>query len=124
MFNRRGQNTAEYAILIALVVAVAVAMQTYVKRSLQGGVKYTVDKLQKVDDAGVQGTKQYEPYYLESQYQTTQGTFQDAEETKTGGETVRTFAGKAGEGTTDTTRAGYQKTHAYDSTTDGRKTEE
>jgi uncharacterized protein (UPF0333 family) len=37
-FDRKGQNTAEYAIVIALVVAAAVAMQTYVKRGMQGRV--------------------------------------------------------------------------------------
>ena len=41
--NRKGQNTAEYAILIGLVVASAVAMQTLVKRSVQGKVKDVVD---------------------------------------------------------------------------------
>ncbi len=105
ILNRRGQNTAEYAILIALVIAVAVAMQTYVKRSVQGGVKYTVDKLKK-------DTGQYEPYYLESEYQTTQKAFQDTEETKLGGEVVRTFAGEGGSGEKTTSRAGYQKTYA------------
>jgi hypothetical protein len=116
ILNRKGQNTAEYAILIALVVAVAVAMQTYVKRSMQGGVKYTVDKLKKSG-----GTGQYEPYYLESQYNTTQQAYQETEETKLGGGVERTFAGAGGSGEKTSTRAGYQKTHAYDNTTDGRK---
>jgi len=106
MLNQRGQNTAEYAILIALVVAAAVAMQTYVKRSVQGGVKYTVDKLKNK-------TAQYEPYYLESEYKTMQGAFQDTEETKLGGGVVRVFAGNEGTGEKVTTRSGYQKTKAY-----------
>lgn len=107
MLNRRGQNTAEYAILIALVIAAAVAMQTYVKRSVQGGVKYTVDKLK--DKTG-----QYEPYYLQSEYDTTQKAFQDIEETKAGGQVERTFAGEEGKGEKVTTRAGYQKMKAYE----------
>ncbi len=45
--NKKGQNTAEYAILIALVVAAVVAMQTYVKRSMQAGIKFAVDKVKK-----------------------------------------------------------------------------
>lgn len=105
MLSRKGQNTAEYAILIALVIAAAVAMQTYVKRSVQGGVKYTVDKLK--DKTG-----QYEPYYLESEYTTTQQTFQESEETKEDGEVERKFGGKGGEGEKITTRAGYQKMKA------------
>lgn len=70
MRNRKGQNTAEYAILIALIVAAAVAMQTYVKRGLQGRVADAVDhapveltiKGEKLNF----GTRQYEPYYLDS----------------------------------------------------------
>lgn len=97
--NKRGQNTAEYAILIALVVAAVVAMQTYVKRGLQGGVKFAVDK------AGG-NTSQYEPYYLQSSYNTTTSAFQDTEEMKTGGEVVRVFG--AGGQAKNVTRTGSQ----------------
>jgi hypothetical protein len=75
MFNRKGQNILEYSILIALVVGAAVAMQTYVKRGLQGRVK------EATDNAGSGGTvggttltfsgNQYEPYYLQSNSQIT-----------------------------------------------------
>ncbi len=37
--NRKAQSTAEYAILIGLVVAAAITIQTYVKRGLQGRVR-------------------------------------------------------------------------------------
>jgi Flp pilus assembly pilin Flp len=37
--NKKAQSTAEYAILIGLVVAAVVGMQTYVKRGIQGRVK-------------------------------------------------------------------------------------
>ena len=65
--NKKAQNTAEYAILISLVVAGIIAMQTYAQRALQARVR----------DAGVYlknntrtlgNTVQYEPYYLESDY--------------------------------------------------------
>jgi hypothetical protein len=75
MFNRKGQNILEYSILIALVVGAAVAMQTYVKRGLQGRVKDAVDNTGSGGDVG--GTtlsfsgNQYEPYYLESNAQIT-----------------------------------------------------
>lgn len=69
MFNRKGQNVAEYSILIALVVAAAIAMQTYVKRGLQGRVADAVDHA----PGGVVGgtdltfsTRQYEPDYTTS----------------------------------------------------------
>jgi uncharacterized protein (UPF0333 family) len=45
MLNRKGQNTAEYAILIALVVAVAVGTQTYIKRGVQARMRDESHKL-------------------------------------------------------------------------------
>lgn len=84
--NKRAQSTAEYAILIGLVVAGAIAMQTYVKRGLQGGVKYAVDRAGK---AG--GTGQYEPYYLESSFTTLTETHKDTEAMKTNGAVERFF---------------------------------
>lgn len=105
MLNKNGQNTAEYAILIALVLGAAIAMQTYVKRGWQGGVKFAVDKLKK-DDAAT-STAQYEPYYLESSYTTTKGAYTNTEETKTGGGVERVFSSEAVP--EKTTRTGTQK---------------
>src|SRR4030042_465651 len=75
MLKRKGQNIAEYSILIALVIAAAVAMQVYIKRGIQGRVANAVDHAPTLGniagDAG-DGTnldftrKQYEPYYQES----------------------------------------------------------
>jgi Flp pilus assembly pilin Flp len=42
--KNNGQGTAEYAILVALVVAAIVGMQTYVKRGLQGRYKDAGDE--------------------------------------------------------------------------------
>jgi len=67
--SRKGQNTAEFAILIGLVVAVAVAMQTYVKRGLQGRVHDEVAAMA-TGTSELGTTNQYEPYYLNSQYNT------------------------------------------------------
>jgi uncharacterized protein (UPF0333 family) len=70
MFNRKGQNIAEYSILIALVIAAAVAMQVYVKRGIQGRVADAVDHAPAANlgDAGTISfaTKQYEPYYQDN----------------------------------------------------------
>lgn len=67
MLNKKGQNTAEYAILIALVIGAAIAMQTYVKRGIQGRVKdEVVDMATQTSELGT--TKQYEPYYLDSSF--------------------------------------------------------
>ena len=41
--SSKGQSTAEYAIVIGLVIAAAVAMQVYVKRGLQGKIKDATD---------------------------------------------------------------------------------
>jgi len=83
MCNKKGQNTAEYAILIALIIAGAIAMQTYVKRGFQGGVKFGVDKLQRPDMVGgVAPVAQYEPYYLKTKSQSTQSGYADTEKTK------------------------------------------
>ncbi len=76
--NKKGQNTAEYALVIGLVVAAAMAMQTYVSRSLQSGVKFTANKLVAEND-------QYEPYYLRTSNTTTTGSHTDTETVATGG---------------------------------------
>ena len=80
--NKKGQNTAEYAILIALVVAAIVAMQTYAQRALQAKVRdasvYMAKETGKdsgaITDDGTAWkltTKaQYEPYYSTSNYTT------------------------------------------------------
>lgn len=62
--NRRGQNTAEYAVVIALIIGAVIAMQTYVKRGLQGRMKDATDKIA-TDTAELGATKQYEPYYTD-----------------------------------------------------------
>ena len=66
--NRKAQNTAEYALLIALVVAGVIAMQTYAQRALQariqGASQYMESKTSTIGNA-----TQYEPYYLSSNYE-------------------------------------------------------
>ena len=68
--NRKAQNTAEYALLIALVVAGVIAMQTYAQRSLQGRVRDAADFMTSDATLAAHGftLKQYEPYYLQSSY--------------------------------------------------------
>ena len=89
--KRTAQTTAEYAILIALVVGAAMAMQIYVKRGLQGRVKDVVDHTGTGGEIGTAGDSltfksgQYEPYYSESSGTTTQDTKNDVTTLKTGG---------------------------------------
>jgi hypothetical protein len=61
--RRVGQSTAEYAILIGVVIAVAVGMQLYVKRGLQSKFKGVVDQLNFDTSPAGKAVLQYEPYY-------------------------------------------------------------
>jgi hypothetical protein len=72
--KKKGQNTAEYAILIGVIVAAAIAMQIYVRRGMQARIKGAVDYTMTADDAGgttIFNESQYEPYYMESSMETT-----------------------------------------------------
>ena len=70
IIGRKAQNTAEYAILIALVVGAVIAMQTYVQRAMHGRfldtTKFMTDATQNVTGTDYQ----YEPYYQNSEYNT------------------------------------------------------
>ena len=76
--KRKGQNVAEYAILIAMVIGAVLAMQKFAQRGLQArffdATQFLVENTQEFGNVA-----QYEPYYLDSQYETTRG----ANETKT-----------------------------------------
>jgi Flp pilus assembly pilin Flp len=65
--NKKAQNTAEYAILISLVVAGIIAMQTYAQRALQARVRDASQHLANTT-SNLGTSKQYEPYYLTSNY--------------------------------------------------------
>lgn len=45
MFNRKGQSTVEYALIIAVVVAGLLLMQHYVKRGYAGRLKSASDDM-------------------------------------------------------------------------------
>ena len=71
--NKKAQNTAEYAILIALVIGGVVAMQTYAQRALQARIHDVSSFMTTNGSTDAQGCKigsstQYEPYYLHSDY--------------------------------------------------------
>lgn len=90
--NKKAQNTAEYALLIALVVAAVIAMQTYAQRTLQARIRDASNYLT-TQTSAMGTTGQYEPYYLSSNYDITRSS-QDAEQLGTnlvsrGGNSVR-----------------------------------
>jgi len=60
-FHKKGQSTLEYAVIMAVVVAALIAMQTYMKRGLQGRMK------QASDDIG----EQFSPGYTTANHTTT-----------------------------------------------------
>lgn len=57
LFRKKGQSTAEYAILIGIVIAAAVGIQTYVKRGIQAKFKDTVDNFVVKSSGGTADTK-------------------------------------------------------------------
>ena len=84
--SRKAQSTAEYAIVIGLVIAAAVAMQVYVKRGIQGRIRDAVNYVDTGDSTETYGVNN--PAYdadgniqYEVQYQTAQGiqTIRDVE---------------------------------------------
>lgn len=65
--NKKAQQTAEYALLISLVVAAVIAMQTYAQRTIQARIRDASSYLT-TQTSALGKTNQYEPYYLDSQY--------------------------------------------------------
>jgi uncharacterized protein (UPF0333 family) len=104
--NKKAQNTAEYAILISLVVAGIIAMQTYAQRALQGRVRDAASYMA-TQSTTIGQTKQYEPYYLDTAYNVI-----------TADDTGESVVGNSLTKTTDSTRPrenGGRRTTAYDS---------
>ncbi|MDO8748253.1 MAG: hypothetical protein Q7J72_03940 [Candidatus Omnitrophota bacterium] len=127
--NKKAQNTAEYALMIAIVVGAFSIMQLYIKRGLQARIKSGVDNIPgavitgaDADDTlsltqnlfvdgrnGGNYTYQYEPYYYRegtsnmttlSDEGTETGTI---ESTTSGASGVRNLTGA------DSTRTGSQQ---------------
>ncbi len=91
-FNLRGQSTAEYAIVIGLVIAAVVAMQVYVKRGLQAKVKDAVDY--KAENDTITDPKlQFEPDYSRYDMQTTRDVTEKTKVSEGGGVTRTIAAG-------------------------------
>lgn len=65
--NKKAQQTAEYALLISLVVAAVIAMQTYAQRTIQARIRDASGYLT-TQTSALGKTNQYEPYYLDSKY--------------------------------------------------------
>ena len=71
---KRGQSTAEYAVVIALVLGAVVGMQTYVRRAINARVADASDNLlPDTREDATAGTRsfQFEPDYAKSDFTTT-----------------------------------------------------
>lgn len=99
--KRKGQSTVEYALIVGVIVASLIAMQTYVKRGLNARYHDGVNFLT-TETAAIGSTNQYEPYYVASNYDTQTGR----QSTETVGERGQTTRSTAREETTR--RAGGQ----------------
>ena len=101
--SRKAQSTAEYAIMLGLVIAAVVAMQIYVQRTIKGKV---FDAAAYLTNAGStelgQKTSQYEPDYVSSDYTTER----DSSQTVT--LTNAVIGGISSSGSTGTSRTGSQ----------------
>jgi len=98
--NRKAQNTAEYALLIALVVAGVIAMQTYAQRAMQARI-HDASIYMQTTTGQIGNSTQYEPYYMQSNYDV--GT-NSADSKRLGSGLV------AAESQTNRTRTGYEST--------------
>lgn len=96
---RKAQNTAEYAILIGLVIGAAIAMQTYVKRALQGrfqgGIHYMVNATPEVSSNRF--PYQYEPYYMQQEQVGTQQSSTNTSIHDSGITNIESFSGRTTE---------------------------
>jgi hypothetical protein len=92
--NRKAQSTAEYVVVLGLVAAVAIAMQAYVKRGLQGRIKDAVDYVDntgQTNGTGVQFTGDlFDPGYISSNFDTRRQSRERAEMQAGGGITTTT----------------------------------
>jgi len=93
--NKKAQSTAEYAVLLGLVIGAVVTMQVYVKRSLQAKVKDASDllTLQTGDVSGhaLATTEQYEPYYLSREQRQTLARDKTEKTVNVGGDATSTI---------------------------------
>lgn len=88
--KRKGQSTVEYALIIGVIVAALVGMQTFVKRGLQAryhdGIGFLTTQTSEIGS-----TNQYEPYYSDSNYAVTQARNEN-EAVADRGKTTKTIA--------------------------------
>lgn len=83
--NKKAQNTAEYALLIALVVAGIIAMQQYAQRALQARVR-DASTYMSTSTSTLGTAVQYEPYYQASSHNVTRASVENKQMNVVGGQ--------------------------------------
>ena len=95
LFNKKAQNTAEYAILIGVIIAATIGIQTWVKRGLMGRVRDAVNHVPIAAVVGGStltfGGDQFEPGYHTMSGMTTQRKGKEKKGFVTGGTRSRTL---------------------------------
>ena len=91
MQDRRGQSTAEYAILIGVVIAAAIGMQLFWNRGLKAKWFNVMEHYTQETGGGVlqNPISQYEPYYNVSKFDVNQNR-KSSDEYQLGGAVART----------------------------------
>ena len=69
--SRKGQSTAEYAVLFAIVIGAAIGIQQYVKTRLQGAVSTAADAYVNAVNTGNLTWNRFEPNRLSTSQQGT-----------------------------------------------------
>ena len=115
LFSKKAQSTAEYAILIGLVVGVLVVMQTYIKRGIQGRFKDATDSyVTSIDDDATNWAliSNVTTPTLEDQWEFDKYSAQRTRETVTGTETTEAMS-SGGQVTRDITQKTKQAVGDY-----------
>jgi hypothetical protein len=78
IIGKSGQSTLEYAILVLIVIVAFLAMQTYLKRGIQGRVRESTDNIGEAYSPGLTTSN----FHLETHAETTE-QFMDLKQTTT-----------------------------------------
>lgn len=123
--NKKAQNTAEYALLIAIVIGVFSVMQVYLKRGMQSRLKEGMDNIpgtvagQETGSSltGLFGTnEQYEPYYYREGAYNISTTSSEGIETGNIANTTAGLSGVRNLTNATTSRTGTQEITGYKAT--------
>jgi hypothetical protein len=94
--NRKAQNTAEYAILIAMLIGALIAMQTWLQRFFSARWRAAGIAMVNTTKDTMSTTLQYEPYYATSSTDRTRTESTTTTQNGVSGSTNTTMTGSEG----------------------------